>query len=490
MRRIKIISLFSLFLLVFFLAGCGKKSTEDFSSWSDFNRAGVKVGVADGYVFEEAAKKALPEADILTFPSREDAFRSLSIGEVDGVADDEPLIRSVLRQEDSFALTEGYLEPSDYAFVFPKNDEGKKHSDEMSEYVKKLKESGELALLDEKWFGSSTENKTSEEVTALEAKNGTLALAFEDNMIPFAYLSAGRPVGYDIDLAIGFCREYGYGLSIQVTDFSSMLKGVAEGNYDAGCGMITITEKRQESLHFSAPDYSGGISVVKRAQAPETGRRSIFTDLARHFRNAFLEEGRWKTFLTGILMTCALFFLSSLLGSLFGVLLFVLSQRGGPVIRWICKAVDFILHGLPVVILLFSLYYAWYNSMFLGGFLASVISLTLYFGDEVCRMLRQEAELIDNRSLLREYHLLSIDGKEFFRKLRKKSGHLLRRDYREKLITLLKFTSVVGFIGVVDMTKAFDQLRTQSFEIMIPLLFTALVYFILIRLICLVLRDP
>ena len=184
-----------------------------------------------------------------------------------------------------------------------------------------------------------------------------------------------------------------------------------------------------------------------------------------------------------------IFFLAMLLGSPFGMILFVLSERGGPIIRWITKAVDFILMGIPVVMILFSLYFSYYENLLFGGVIASVIGFSLYFGDEVYRMLRNEAELIDNRELLRNYHLLQIDGKTFFRRLRKKSGHLLRRDFRERLVTLLKFTSVTGYIGVMDMTKVFDTIRMESYEIVLPLIVTTAVYFILIHLICFLLRD-
>ena len=104
-------------------------------------------------------------------------------------------------------------------------------------------------------------------------------------------------------------------------------------------------------------------------------------------------------------------------------------------------------------------------------------------------MIRNEAERIDGGKLLRDYHLLAIDGKPFFRQLRKKSRPYLRRNYREGLVTLLKFTSVTGYIGVLDLTKVFDEIRMASYEIITPLMFVTLAYFFFIMLICFLLRD-
>ena len=49
---------------------------------------------------------------------------------------------------------------------------------------------------------------------------------------------------------------------------------------------------------------------------------------------------------------------------------------------------DFFLTGIPVVMILFSLDYSYYQTMLFGGVFASVIGVSVYFGDEVYRMLR------------------------------------------------------------------------------------------------------
>lgn len=490
-QSIKTCFLLCLCLFCLFTVGCGntKNKNTALTKASDFNSPDVTIGVAEGYIFGEVVEKEYPDAKLLYFADREDVYRALEMGDVDGVADDEAIIRAIMRSTDLFTLTEGYVEPSDYAFIFPKNADGEKHRKEFSDYLKKIQENGDLQRIDEKWFGKDTDNKVSEDVSSLAATNGTLSLAFDATTIPFSYFSAGKPVGYDIDLAIGFCREYGYGLMIQRTDFTSLLEGVAAANYDVGCGAITISDHRKETLLFSSPDYTGGISIVKRSEAELEADTDAISSFARHFRKAFIEEDRWQLFLTGILTTFLIFFLAALLGSPFGLILFILSERGGPVLRWLTKAFAFLVHGVPVLMILFSLFYSFYRNMFMGGFIVSIIGFTLYFGDEVYQMIRNQAYAFENKDLTRDYHLLAIDGKTFFRKFRKHSGHILRRDYRERLVTLLKFTSVTGYIAVNDMSRVFETIRTESFEVVLPLLFTTIVYFVIIRLILLLFRD-
>lgn len=49
-----------------------------------------------------------------------------------------------------------------------------------------------------------------------------------------------------------------------------------------------------------------------------------------------------------------------------------------------------------------------------------------------------------------------------------------------EFITLLKETSVAGFIGVVDLSKAGDIIRSQTYAPYIPLFTVALVYLIMV----------
>ena len=51
--------------------------------------------------------------------------------------------------------------------------------------------------------------------------------------------------------------------------------------------------------------------------------------------------------------------------------------------------------------------------------------------------------------------------------------------YRGEIISLLKSTSVVGYIAVQDLTKMSDIIRSRTYEAFFPLIATALIYFLL-----------
>ncbi len=485
------------------LAFSGKDSVP--SDLSGFNRKGIRIGVPEGYIFGDAVKRALPEADAVYFPDRDEVYRALAGGMIDAAADDEPIIRAILRSSDVFTLIDGYLEPSDYSLVFPKDEQGELHSRQYSAYIEKLAASGALGALDDKWFGNDPEGRTSEDASLLPAENGLLVFAFDTSNIPFAYLSAGRPVGYDIDLAIGFCREYGYGLSFAQTDFDEMLRGTAAGRYDAGCGAITITRDREEFLNFGAADYSGGISLCTAVPA-ESGRApGPFARIRRSFRNTFLEEGRYKLFFGGLLTTVLIVVSAVLIGTPLALLSYIITRRTNFFLRGLLRAVIWLLGSIPAIMLIIPIYYRYYRDLARGGVIAAIIGFSLVFAEDVFRIIvrngksvrctvrfENDADTLAAAGIEAEetvesaeyaYRLEFIDTKEFFRLLQSENGADILTDYRDRIVSMLKMTSVVGYIAVQDLTKVYDIIRSESYEVLLPLFTVTIAYFLLIRLI-------
>jgi len=55
--------------------------------------------------------------------------------------------------------------------------------------------------------------------------------------------------------------------------------------------------------------------------------------------------------------------------------------------------------------------------------------------------------------------------------------------FQGEIISLLKGTSIVGYIAVADMTRASDLIRSRTFDAFFPLIITAIIYFFMAWLI-------
>ena len=54
-----------------------------------------------------------------------------------------------------------------------------------------------------------------------------------------------------------------------------------------------------------------------------------------------------------------------------------------------------------------------------------------------------------------------------------------------EFITLIKETAIVGYVGLVDIQKAGDFIKSATYEPFLPLFGTAVIYFVLIKLLTL-----
>jgi polar amino acid transport system substrate-binding protein len=52
--------------------------------------------------------------------------------------------------------------------------------------------------------------------------------------------------------------------------------------------------------------------------------------------------------------------------------------------------------------------------------------------------------------------------------------------YRGEFISLVKMTSIVGYIAVQDLTKAGDIIRSRTFDAFFPLILVAVLYFVIV----------
>ena len=58
--------------------------------------------------------------------------------------------------------------------------------------------------------------------------------------------------------------------------------------------------------------------------------------------------------------------------------------------------------------------------------------------------------------------------------------------YRSEIVSLIKSTSVVGYVTVEDLTRASDLIRSRTYDAFFPLFVTAVIYFVLIYLVTVV----
>lgn len=220
--------------------------------------AGKTIGVQTGTSMGDTVKEAIPTASVSQYRNYTFLIDALKKGEIAAFPGDDPVIREICAKDSQLTFINEQVDPGDFAFAFPKTEEGNKLLAEFNEYMTKIKSDGTLKQMQDKWTGANDDEKIVPDHTALPADKGTLKFATEGDYAPFDYFKDNKVVGLDIDIAINFCQEYGYGLEIYTMSFSEIIPSIHDKKYDFGGAGITVTDERSEQVNFSEPNYSGG----------------------------------------------------------------------------------------------------------------------------------------------------------------------------------------------------------------------------------------
>lgn len=219
-----------------------------------------------------------------------------------------------------------------------------------------------------------------------------------------------------------------------------------------------------------------------------------FDKTADTFYRCFIEKAYWKWLVDGFKESIVITVFAVLLGFLFGIILATvrcsydkneesLKLRKGfgyHMLRFangLCKLYITVVRGVPVVVQLMI----WYFVILVMQNNSTIVAVVA-FG---CNSAAYVAEIFRGG-------IMSIDAGQF------EAGRSLGFNYVQtmfhiiipqaiktvlptllnEIIALLKETSVAGYVGITDLTKAGDLIRGRTFEAFMPLIAVAVIYLI------------
>ena len=283
-RRVAAFTLMCVVLMLF-LSGCGRQENAPDQSAAEIYTSvdqlhGKKIGSGTGMTYDATVRRRLPDVTFSYFNNYSDMVTALKAGKIAAFACDEPVLRNIIAENSGVTMLPEALETFEFAFIFNKDEKGSALCDQMSAFVRELRDNGELSRLDEKWLGGHMDEAEMLDIEALDGSNGTLTMALEALNPPFIYMRGDECVGYEVELAARFCERYGYALNIESMTFDSLLPAVQTGKADFGGSSISITEERKESVNFSEAHFTGGtVLAVLSDDTASQGADGGFTAL-------------------------------------------------------------------------------------------------------------------------------------------------------------------------------------------------------------------
>lgn len=443
---------------------------------SDFSEK--RIGVMEGTVQEVMVRERFPKADISVFNSVPDMPLALESGAIDGFVGDSYIVNEILRNKPSLMILDEPIGAVETSLAFPKTDDGAKLRDRMDEFLAKCRADGSLDEMTDMWF-SEKASESSVDMSGIPENGPVLNFATTGIAIPFSFFKGSEVHGFDIDLAVRFCREYGYRLNIETMSFPSIIPGLVAGKYDFAGNGIFVTEERRESVYFS--EVYCTMDIVFATEKPgEAAPSESFWDIAAdNFEKTFIREDRWKMIAQGTGTTILIAASSALLGTLMGFGLCLLHRMKNKLVHAITTAYIRIMQGTPQLVLLMIMFYLIFANSGISGTWVAVFTFALNFAAYACVTFCTGIDAVDIGQTEAALATGYTRRQAFLRVVMPQAIPKILPVYQGELISLLKMTSIVGYIAVQDLTKMSDIIRSRTYQAFFPLIVTAVIYFII-----------
>ena len=210
-------------------------------------------------------------------------------------------------------------------------------------------------------------------------------------------------------------------------------------------------------------------------------------ELKNEFILNFIEDNRWKYIVDGLKITLIVTIFAVLIGVLLGFLIAIVRtthDKTGKlkILNAICKVYLTVIRGTPVVVQLMIIYFIIFGSVDISKVVVAIVAFGINSGAYVAEIFRSGIMSIDNgqfeagRSLGFNYAqtMMYIVMPQAFKNV--------LPTLCNEFISLLKETSVSGYIALQDLTKGGDIIRSRTYDAFMPLIAVALIYLAMVMI--------
>ena len=207
------------------------------------------------------------------------------------------------------------------------------------------------------------------------------------------------------------------------------------------------------------------------------------------FTNNLIVEDRYRMILDGLQVTLLITLCAVLLGTVLGGLVCWMRMNRRKWLRRVASVYIDLMRGTPVLVLLMLMYYVVMAPLDATGIVVAIVTFAMNTAAYISEMLRTTIQGIERGQTEAGLALGFTQRQTFFKIVMPQVVRAVMPVYQGEVVSLLKGTSIVGYIAVADMTRASDLIRSRTFDAFFPLLVTAIIYFLVAWLIGLLLMS-
>ena len=197
----------------------------------------------------------------------------------------------------------------------------------------------------------------------------------------------------------------------------------------------------------------------------------------------------WDALQNTLIIAFAGFAMGLVLGTILAV---IKTNTSNGIISRILKSLVWtyilILRGTPIVVQLLLLFFVFMGPLGIEALTVAVLVFALNSGAHSAEILRGAIQGID-KGQLEAGRALGLSNFATMRKV------ILPQSYKNavpalgnEMISLIKATSIVGFITVVDITRGMQLIVARTFDVLVPYMLLAFIYLVLVYLLTLAIK--
>ena len=211
----------------------------------------------------------------------------------------------------------------------------------------------------------------------------------------------------------------------------------------------------------------------------------MWEKLQHDFYQNFIVDDRWRYIADGLKNTLTITFFAVLIGIVLGFLVAIIrstyeNTHKLKLLNAICTVYLTIIRGTPVVVQLMIMYFVIFASNDPGLVPTAIMAFGINSGAYVAEIFRSGIGSIERgqfeagRSLGFNYAqtMLFIIMPQAFKNVVPTLAN--------EFIVLLKETSVAGYIGLQDLTKGGDIIKSRTYSAFMPLIAVAIIYLVMV----------
>ena len=215
---------------------------------------------------------------------------------------------------------------------------------------------------------------------------------------------------------------------------------------------------------------------------------TAFQELFSDFYKCFIKEDRYKLLVSGIGVTVKVSLLAVFIGILIGLLIAMCNLSKRKPLKFIGSLYTDIIRGTPSVTQLMIIYFVIFATVDLDKWIIAAIAFGINYGAYVSEIIRAGIMSVDHGQTEAGRSLGLNAFQTMTRIVIPQAVKNIFPALCNEFIVLIKETAIVGYVGLMDIQKAGDFIKSATFIAFMPLIGTAVIYYVLIKILTLLLR--